>query len=68
MSVCGNIYTLPAPPGCGNIWAFPSQIHPGGGGLPSGPQIGHTRHIVRPLERWVDDEDALIALALLDLL
>jgi hypothetical protein len=66
---CGDVYTLAAPLGCGNVWAFPSQVHPsnpnsGGGGVRPGlrPYIHHEEKRRRHLDT---EEDILAVLGLL---
>lgn len=68
MTVCTDVYTRPQ--SCDTIRIYPSQVHPGGGGVrPSGPLVrrGTGRGIdPRIVDLWDDDEVA-IAMALLDL-
>lgn len=62
---CFDVYTL-AGQGCTVIQTYPSQVHPPSGRVrPSGPLVTrgvHPRSRVLP-----DDEEVLIALALLNL-
>lgn len=60
---CFDVYTLNS--GCTTIQTYPSQVHPRQPVRPSGPTITrgvHPRSRVLP-----DDEEVLIALALLNL-
>jgi hypothetical protein len=70
---CGDVYTLAAPPVCGDVWAFPSQVHPtppsGGGGIGGRPGQLRTydRVEVKPRRIGWDDDEAL-AILLIELL
>lgn len=73
MSVCGNVYTRPQ--SCDVIRIYPPQVHPfvpppGGGGGWSKDVTRSKGRGVDPLRRPLldDEEDVIIALALLDLL
>jgi hypothetical protein len=76
---CGDIYTLESPGTCGDIWAFPSQLHPtppdggGGGGVRPGlrpfvhPRQQPTKKVAAKKKKRVYDteEDILAVLGLL---
>lgn len=56
---CFDVYTLSAPAGCGNLWVYPSQVHP------TPPPSGHGWGISPYQKRRPDDDVEAIALALL---
>lgn len=63
MSTCTDVYVRPQT--CDQVWIYPSQVHPGGGGggRPHGPVVSRGRHRIQPEQLpWKDDELAVILL------
>lgn len=63
MTTCTDVYTRPQ--SCDQIWIYPSQVHPGGGGRPHGAFVKREHHKVQPEQR-IGKEDELAVILLLE--